>query len=248
MGNLFCLYQVEQSTVAIKETFGKFDDVLEPGCHCLPWIIGSQIAGNLTRRLQQLDVKFQAARVNKFDVEDTLEHVDLDIDISTTVKVAKPSVHRMAKKGTYLHCFRLCSIDRKMTLSMKAAAFELSGSQVIANASKIAIPNETIWQNGYISVDEGCEELRQKTIAGLNLFSILLAQTETAREAQQVKTFFFKEDGATSLNMAADSGLNQRVNVIIITATNRSDKIDSTPPLDSTLIILVIDGLINGFG
>ena len=38
------------------------------------------------------------------------------------------------------------------------------GSQVIANASKMAIPNETIWQN-------------------------------VPREAQHVKTFFFKEDG-----------------------------------------------------
>ncbi|KAK4347771.1 hypothetical protein RND71_034110 [Anisodus tanguticus] len=57
MGNLFCCVQVDQSTVAIKETFGKFDDVLEPGCHFLPWCLGSQIAGYLTLRLQQLDVR-----------------------------------------------------------------------------------------------------------------------------------------------------------------------------------------------
>ncbi|KAF5818253.1 putative Band 7 domain-containing protein [Helianthus annuus] len=57
MGNLFCLYQVDQSTVAIKESFGKFDDVLEPGCHCVPWIFGKQLAGQLTLRVQQLDVK-----------------------------------------------------------------------------------------------------------------------------------------------------------------------------------------------
>lgn len=57
MGNLLCLVQVDQSTVAIKETFGKFDDVLEPGCHCVPWIFGSRLAGHLTLRLQQLDVK-----------------------------------------------------------------------------------------------------------------------------------------------------------------------------------------------
>ncbi|KAF3636711.1 Hypersensitive-induced response protein 4 [Capsicum chinense] len=57
MGNLFCCVQVDQSTVAIKERFGKFDDVLEPGCHFLPWCIGSQIAGYLTLRLQQLDVR-----------------------------------------------------------------------------------------------------------------------------------------------------------------------------------------------
>nr|KJB70935.1 hypothetical protein B456_011G096600 [Gossypium raimondii] len=57
MGNLFCCVQVDQSTVAIKERFGKFDEVLEPGCHCLPWCIGSQLAGHLTLRLQQLDVR-----------------------------------------------------------------------------------------------------------------------------------------------------------------------------------------------
>ncbi|CAJ1939930.1 unnamed protein product [Sphenostylis stenocarpa] len=52
---LGCL-QVEQSTVAIKEVFGKFDDVLEPGFHCVPWFFGTQVAGYLTLRVQQLDV------------------------------------------------------------------------------------------------------------------------------------------------------------------------------------------------
>ncbi|KAK4778489.1 hypothetical protein SAY86_006017 [Trapa natans] len=57
MGNLFCCIQVEQSTAAIKERFGKLDEVLQPGCHCLPWFLGSQLAGHLTLRVQQLDVK-----------------------------------------------------------------------------------------------------------------------------------------------------------------------------------------------
>ncbi|XP_010242360.1 PREDICTED: hypersensitive-induced response protein 1-like isoform X1 [Nelumbo nucifera] len=57
MGNLFCCIKVEQSTVAIKGRFGKFDEVLEPGCHCMPWFLGSQLAGHLSLRLQQLDVK-----------------------------------------------------------------------------------------------------------------------------------------------------------------------------------------------
>ncbi|KAL4195585.1 hypothetical protein AMTRI_Chr05g65390 [Amborella trichopoda] len=54
---LCCCIQVDQSTVAIKERFGRFDDVLEPGCHCMPWFLGSQLAGHLTLRLQQLDVR-----------------------------------------------------------------------------------------------------------------------------------------------------------------------------------------------
>ncbi|XP_065876929.1 hypersensitive-induced response protein-like protein 1 [Euphorbia lathyris] len=57
MGNLLCCVQVDQSTVAVREKFGKFDEVLEPGCHCLPWFLGSRIAGYLSLRLQQLDVR-----------------------------------------------------------------------------------------------------------------------------------------------------------------------------------------------
>nr|ACG28639.1 hypersensitive-induced response protein [Zea mays] len=57
MGQALGLIQVDQSTVAIKETFGKFDEVLEPGCHFLPWCIGKQIAGYLSLRVQRLDVR-----------------------------------------------------------------------------------------------------------------------------------------------------------------------------------------------
>lgn len=56
MGQAFGCIQVDQSNVAITEKFGKFDDVLEPGCHCLPWCFGYQVAGGLSLRVQQLDV------------------------------------------------------------------------------------------------------------------------------------------------------------------------------------------------
>lgn len=57
MGNLLCCVQVDQSTVAIKGNFGKYDDVLGPGCHCVPWFIGDQIVGKLSLRVKQLDVR-----------------------------------------------------------------------------------------------------------------------------------------------------------------------------------------------
>ncbi|XP_074579328.1 hypersensitive-induced response protein-like protein 1 [Curcuma longa] len=57
MGQALCCVIVDQSTVAVKESFGKFEDVLDPGCHCLPWFLGKKIAGRLSLRLQQLDVK-----------------------------------------------------------------------------------------------------------------------------------------------------------------------------------------------
>ncbi|OEL13374.1 Hypersensitive-induced response protein 1 [Dichanthelium oligosanthes] len=57
MGQALGCVQVDQSTVAVKESFGKFDEILQPGCHFLPWCIGKQIAGYLSLRVQQLDVR-----------------------------------------------------------------------------------------------------------------------------------------------------------------------------------------------
>ncbi|GKV22445.1 hypothetical protein SLEP1_g32318 [Rubroshorea leprosula] len=57
MGQALCCVKVEESTVAITETYGKFKDVLKPGCHCLPWCFGRQIAGKLSLRVQQQHVR-----------------------------------------------------------------------------------------------------------------------------------------------------------------------------------------------
>ncbi|CAA0821290.1 Hypersensitive-induced response protein 1 [Striga hermonthica] len=57
MGQALCCIQVDQSTVAVKEQFGKFTEVLEPGCHCLPWCFGYKLAGKLSLRVQQIDVR-----------------------------------------------------------------------------------------------------------------------------------------------------------------------------------------------
>ncbi|KAL6287911.1 hypothetical protein ACE6H2_012301 [Prunus campanulata] len=57
MGQAFGCIQVNQSKVAVREQFGKFDNVLEPGCHCLPWCFGYKIAGELSLRVRQLEVR-----------------------------------------------------------------------------------------------------------------------------------------------------------------------------------------------
>lgn len=57
MGQSLGCVQVQQSSVAVKEHFGKFDNVLQPGCHCLPWCLGYRLAGKLSLRVNQLDVR-----------------------------------------------------------------------------------------------------------------------------------------------------------------------------------------------
>ncbi|XP_057448315.1 hypersensitive-induced response protein 1-like [Lotus japonicus] len=57
MGQVLGCTQVGQSSVAIKENFGKFDEVLQPGCYCVPWCWGQRISGTLSLRIKQLDVR-----------------------------------------------------------------------------------------------------------------------------------------------------------------------------------------------
>ncbi|XP_066314465.1 hypersensitive-induced response protein 1-like [Miscanthus floridulus] len=54
---LLCCACVEQSTVAMEETCGRYDTVLQPGCHFMPWCVGRRVAGYLSLRVQQLDVR-----------------------------------------------------------------------------------------------------------------------------------------------------------------------------------------------
>ncbi|KAF9604253.1 hypothetical protein IFM89_004959 [Coptis chinensis] len=57
MGQALCCVQVNESSLGIKETFGKFDDILYPGCHCLPWLFVTRVAGYVSLRVKQLDVR-----------------------------------------------------------------------------------------------------------------------------------------------------------------------------------------------
>lgn len=57
MGQVYGCFQVKQSSVAIKEVFGKYDDVLQPGCHFVPWCFGRHVAGALSLRVKQLEVR-----------------------------------------------------------------------------------------------------------------------------------------------------------------------------------------------
>ena len=56
LGFFFFLPPLSYEGPLFVEDPGKFDDVLEPGCHCLPWILGQQLAGHLSLRVQQLDL------------------------------------------------------------------------------------------------------------------------------------------------------------------------------------------------
>ncbi|KAK4401229.1 Hypersensitive-induced response protein 2 [Sesamum angolense] len=46
MGEALCCIPLDRSTVAVTKHFGRFNDILEPGFHCLPFSLGYQLAGS----------------------------------------------------------------------------------------------------------------------------------------------------------------------------------------------------------
>lgn len=100
MGNAFCCVQVDQSTVAIRERFGKFDEVLDPGCHCVPWLLGCQIAGDLSLRLQQLDVRCETKTKDNVFV-----NVVASVQYRALAKKASDAFYKLSNTRTQIQAY-----------------------------------------------------------------------------------------------------------------------------------------------
>eukprot|EP00246_Nothoceros_aenigmaticus_P009489 TRINITY_DN2502_c0_g2_i1.p1 TRINITY_DN2502_c0_g2~~TRINITY_DN2502_c0_g2_i1.p1 ORF type:complete len:289 (-),score=57.14 TRINITY_DN2502_c0_g2_i1:415-1281(-) len=57
MGSICCCLCVDQAKVGIIERFGKYDRAATPGISCLNWVCGYNVAGYVSLRVQQLDVR-----------------------------------------------------------------------------------------------------------------------------------------------------------------------------------------------
>ncbi|KAF8092326.1 hypothetical protein N665_0417s0023 [Sinapis alba] len=100
MGNLLCCVLVKQSDVAIKERFGKFEKVLNPGLQFVPWVIGDYVAGHLTLRLQQLDVQCETKTKDNVFVT-----VVASIQYRVLVDKASDAFYRLSNPTTQIKAY-----------------------------------------------------------------------------------------------------------------------------------------------
>ncbi|KAM7267747.1 hypothetical protein ACFE04_009913 [Oxalis oulophora] len=100
MGNAICCVQVDQSTVAIKERFGKFKSVLKPGCHCMPWFLGYQIRGHLSLRVQQLDVRCETKTKDNVFV-----HVEASIQYLALAENASDAFYKLSNTRSQIQAY-----------------------------------------------------------------------------------------------------------------------------------------------
>ncbi|KAM7267153.1 hypothetical protein ACFE04_009319 [Oxalis oulophora] len=100
MGNACCCVQVDQSTVAIKEKFGKFVSVLKPGCHCMPWFLGHQVRGHLSLRVQQLDVRCETKTKDNVFV-----HVVASIQYLALAEKASDAFYKLSNTRSQIQAY-----------------------------------------------------------------------------------------------------------------------------------------------
>ncbi len=68
MGQVCCCMCVEQAKVGIVERFGKYERIAEPGFQCVNWICGRHLAGYISLRVQQLDVRCETKTKVSYNV------------------------------------------------------------------------------------------------------------------------------------------------------------------------------------
>ncbi|PPD79044.1 hypothetical protein GOBAR_DD24030 [Gossypium barbadense] len=140
MGNLFCCVQVGQSTVAIKERFGRFEDVLEPGCHCLPWFLGSQLAGHLSLRLQQLDVRCETKTkhmqpclsfISLQGKDNVFVNVVASIQYRALADKASDAFYKLTDTRKQIQAYVFDAVEEELEKAMSAYGYEIAQTLIV---------------------------------------------------------------------------------------------------------------------
>lgn len=86
MGNTtsMCCTCVDQSSVRVIEQCGKYSRIAYPGFNCVCCCIGEQVAGGLSLRIQQLDVRCETK---------TKDNVFVDVVVSVQYQVVRESLY-----------------------------------------------------------------------------------------------------------------------------------------------------------
>nr|GMC62145.1 hypersensitive-induced response protein 2 [Ipomoea batatas] len=123
MGQSLGCLQVDQSTVAVMEQFGKFDDVLEPGCHCVPWCLGYQSAGTLSLRVQQIDVRCETKTKDNVFVT-----VVASIQYRALAEKASDAFYKLSNTKAQIQSY---VFDGRIPYAMSAYGFEIVQTLIV---------------------------------------------------------------------------------------------------------------------
>ncbi|KAL5725031.1 Protein hir2 [Ranunculus cassubicifolius] len=185
MGQALCCLQVDETNLAIKETFGKFDSVLEPGCHCMPWILGRRVAGYLSMRVHQIDIRCV--------IRATIPKLYLDVAFEQKGDIAKV-VESEIEKAMSVYGYKIVQtliVDFEPDARVKIAMNEINASARLRVAANEKAEAEKILQ---VKRAEG--EAESKYLSGIGIARQRQAIVDGLRDS--VLAFSTNVPGTTS--------------------------------------------------
>ncbi|CAL5420299.1 unnamed protein product [Camellia sinensis] len=213
MGNLLCCVQVDQSTIAIKERFGKFDEVLEPGCHFMPWCLGRKVAGHLTLRLQQLDVRCETKTKDNVFV-----NVVASIQYRALANKGSDAFYRLSNTRTQIQAYVFDGIDQSKCSKAKPRHDAFEQKNEIARAVEDEL-EKAMSAYGYeivqtLIVDIEPDEHVKRAMNEINAAARLRVAANEKAEAEKIVQIKRAEGDAESKYLAGLGIARQRQAIV----------------------------------
>ena len=146
-----CMQCVRTQEVGIIENFGQFQAIVAPGLHCLPWPLSS-IAGRLSLRVQQLDVKCETKTKDNVFV-----NVQVSVQLRVLVEKSFDAYYRLSHPFTQIQAFTFDAV--------RSTIPRMTIDQAFASKSTIA---DTIMERLFVCMKEYGYEILAALVTNLS--------------------------------------------------------------------------------
>jgi regulator of protease activity HflC (stomatin/prohibitin superfamily) len=239
MGQTLGLIQVDQSTVAVKERWGRFVDVVGPGCHCVPWCCGVNIAGILSLRVQQLDVRCETKTKDNVFVT-----VVASVQYRAHVETAEDAFYKLSNPREQIKAYVFDVVRASVPLMILDNVFEQKND--IANSVKEEL-EKAMRTYGYeivqtLIVDIEPDETVKRAMNEINAAARVRLATQEKAEAEKILRVKRAEAEAESKYLAGVGTARQRqaiVDGLRESVLAFSDNVPGTSPKEVMDMVLV---------
>ncbi|XP_059648886.1 hypersensitive-induced response protein 1 [Cornus florida] len=211
MGQALGCIQVDQSTVAVKEVFGKFDEVLNPGCHFVPWCLGQQLAGLLSLRVQQLDVRCETKTKDNVFV-----YVVASIQYRALAEKASDAFYKLSNTREQIQAYVFDVIRASVPKLELDSAFEQKNeiAKAVENELEKAMSHYGFEIVQTLIVDIEPDESVKRAMNEINAASRMRVATNEKAEAEKILQIKRAEGDAESKYLAGLGMARQRQAIV----------------------------------
>ena len=202
-----CCTTIDYSSVGIKERWGDYDGILEPGCHCLNCWCGVRVKDSVNLRIQQLEERCDTK---------TLDNVTVSLLVAIQYQVKKEQAHT----AYYSLDNPQKQIKTYVDNSVRSSVPSMTLDEVYANKDKIATDVRTELENtmekyGFEIINTLITSVDpdKKVVAAMNEINASERMKEAANakaDAQKILIIKAAEADSESKRLSGEGIANQR--------------------------------------